>query len=129
MVLKFRLSFGWSHLNAIVFAIGRWNVAVAWDSRRVPFSTCCITPCDVWSRATVHRAAQGRGLYLFSILRYFSCFHFFLYCFLASCRVLFSSIAGEGGTLSYELSHPGQKTAFSQQLQASKPHTLNPLWI
>lgn len=39
------------------------------------------------------------GDYLFLILRYFSCFHFFLYCFLASYRVLFSSLAGARGTL------------------------------
>ena len=92
---------------------------------------CCRTLGDVWWSTILHCSAQGGELCLFLILRYFSCFHFFLYCFLASYRVLFSRLAGGRGTLSYGLStQRGEQISPLSAVQiASKPRAFNPLWV
>lgn len=67
-----------------------------------------------WHSVGSHPAlfSPGQGLDLFLIVRYFSCFHFFPYCFLASYRVLFSSLAGGRGTTLLWTQHAGQRAVF-----------------
>lgn len=56
---------------------------------------------------------QSREVYLFFILRYFSCFYFFLYCFLASYGVLFQALLERGEhSVMNSSAHKGQKTVF-----------------
>lgn len=76
-----------------------WNAAAAWDFHRICSSPGCTMLCDVWSKAIAHCTAQSRELYLFFILRYFSCFHFFLIVFLPPAEFFFQALL-EGGALS-----------------------------